>query len=93
MLADHRSSRSENSLELSALPAAVAILTARGLHPVRRTCRGRGVQMLKAVCKLGLEGIVLKKLDSPYRSGQSKNWIKVKNPKAPAATRAQDGTF
>jgi ATP-dependent DNA ligase len=40
-----------------------------------------------------LEGIVSKKLDSPYRSGSSKTWIKVKNPKAPAATPAIDGTF
>ena len=28
------------------------------------------------------------KLDAPYRSGPSKTWIKVKNPKAAAATRA-----
>jgi hypothetical protein len=27
----------------------------------------------------------LKELDAPYRSGPSKNWIKVKNPKSPAA--------
>ena len=49
--------------------------------------------MFKAVCKLGLEGIVSKKLNAPYRSGPSRNWIKVKNPKAQAATRAIDGTF
>ena len=30
---------------------------------------------LPAVCQLGLEGIVSKKLDAPYRSGPSKNWI------------------
>jgi hypothetical protein len=42
---------------------------------------------------LGLEGIVSKKLDAPYRSGRTKSWIKVKNPKSPAATRAIDGTF
>jgi len=52
-----------------------------------------GAAMFKAVCKLGLEGIVSKRLDAPYRSGPSKSWIKVKNPKAPAATRAKDGTF
>jgi ATP-dependent DNA ligase len=46
--------------------------------------------MFKAVCKIGL---VSKKLDAPYRSGLSKTWIKVKNPKAPAATRAIDGGF
>jgi bifunctional non-homologous end joining protein LigD len=44
--------------------------------------------MFKAVCKLGLEGIVSKKLDAPYKSGPSKAWLKIKNPKAPAATRA-----
>src|SRR5262245_3892247 len=44
-------------------------------------------------CKLGLEGIVSKKLNVLYRSGPSKAWTKVKNPKAPAATRASDGTF
>jgi bifunctional non-homologous end joining protein LigD len=47
----------------------------------------------KAVCKLGLEGIVSKKLDAPYKSGPSKAWLKIKNPKAPAATRAIGGTF
>ena len=49
--------------------------------------------MFAAVCDLGLEGIVSKKLDAPYRSGPSKSWIKVKNPKAPAATRVLEGTF
>jgi ATP-dependent DNA ligase len=54
---------------------------------------GDGAGLLEAVCKLGLEGIVSKKLNSPYKSGPSKAWIKVKNPNAPAATRAIDGTF
>jgi len=49
--------------------------------------------MFDAVCKLGLEGIVSKPLDAPYRSGPARSWLKVKNPKAPAATRAVDGTF
>ena len=47
----------------------------------------------EAVCRVGLEGMVPKKLDAPYRSGKSKAWIKVKNQNAPAATRAIDGTF
>jgi ATP-dependent DNA ligase len=46
---------------------------------------GHGDKMFAAVCDLGLEGIVSKKLDAP--------WLKIKNPKAPAATRAVDGTF
>jgi bifunctional non-homologous end joining protein LigD len=52
-----------------------------------------GDKLLAAVCQLELEGIVSKKLNAPYRSGPSKVWVKVKNPKAPAATRAVDGTF
>jgi bifunctional non-homologous end joining protein LigD len=52
-----------------------------------------GDELFTAVCKLGLEGIVSKKMDAPYRSGPSKAQILVKNPKGPAATRAADGTF
>ena len=52
-----------------------------------------GAEMFEAVCRVGLEGMVSKKLDAPYRSGKSKARIKVKNPDAPAATRAIDGTF
>ena len=40
--------------------------------------------MFAAACDLGLEGIVSKKLDTPYRSGPAKAWIKIKNPNAPA---------
>jgi bifunctional non-homologous end joining protein LigD len=35
--------------------------------------------------KLGCEGIVSKRLGSPYRSGRSKHWLK--NPAAPAVRR------
>jgi ATP-dependent DNA ligase len=41
----------------------------------------------KHTCKLGCEGIVSKRLGSPYRSGRSPHWVKVKNPKAPAVKR------
>jgi bifunctional non-homologous end joining protein LigD len=63
-----------------------------GIQYVEHT-EGDGAKMFAAVCKLGLEGIVSKKLDAPYKSGPSKAWLKIKNPKAPAATRAVDGTF
>jgi bifunctional non-homologous end joining protein LigD len=52
-----------------------------------------GDKMFAAVCYLALEGIVSKRIDAPYRSGPSKSWIKVKNPKAPAATRIIEGSF
>jgi bifunctional non-homologous end joining protein LigD len=64
----------------------------RGIQYVEHA-EGHGDKLFAAACKLGLEGIVSKKLDAPYRSGKTKTWIKVKNPKAPAATRAIDGTF
>jgi bifunctional non-homologous end joining protein LigD len=35
-------------------------------------------------CKLGFEGIVSKRLGSPYVSGRSRHWVKRKNPAAPA---------
>ena len=37
--------------------------------------------------KLGLEGIVSKRLGSRYRSGRSKDGLKFKNPEAPAVKR------
>jgi bifunctional non-homologous end joining protein LigD len=48
---------------------------------------GDGDILFAHACKLGCEGIVSKRLGSPYRSGRSKHWIKVKNPKAPAVKR------
>jgi bifunctional non-homologous end joining protein LigD len=64
----------------------------RGIQYVEHS-EGDGREMFKAICKLGLEGIVSKKLDAPYKSGPSKAWLKIKKPNAPAATRAIDGTF
>jgi bifunctional non-homologous end joining protein LigD len=46
--------------------------------------------MFEHACKLGLEGIVSKRRDSRYRSGRSKDWIKVKNPDSPAMLRLQE---
>lgn len=37
-----------------------------------------GAVVLKSACRLGLEGIVSKRLDAPYRSGRSRDWIKAK---------------
>jgi bifunctional non-homologous end joining protein LigD len=46
-----------------------------------------GEAAFRLVCAMGLEGIVAKRRDRSYRSGRTKDWIKVKNPDAPAATR------
>ena len=51
---------------------------------------GDGAAMFRHACALGLEGIVSKRRDAPYRSGRCADWIKVKNPAAPAATRIME---
>jgi bifunctional non-homologous end joining protein LigD len=46
-----------------------------------------GETVFRHACKMGLEGIVSKRKGSPYRSGRSPDWLKMKNPNAPAVTR------
>ena len=46
-----------------------------------------GETVFAHACKMGLEGIVSKRKDSAYRSGRSPDWLKMKNPAAPAVTR------
>jgi bifunctional non-homologous end joining protein LigD len=50
-----------------------------------------GNSIFRHACAMGLEGIVAKRRDRPYRSGRSPDWIKVKNPNAPAVTRLIEG--
>ena len=63
-----------------------------GIQYVEHT-EGDGEEMFPAACRLGLEGIVSKRLDAPYRSGPARSWLKTRNPKAPAATRVLEGGF
>jgi bifunctional non-homologous end joining protein LigD len=44
---------------------------------------GDGALAFRHACHMGLEGIVAKRRDRPYRSGRSPDWIKIKNPDAP----------
>jgi bifunctional non-homologous end joining protein LigD len=46
-----------------------------------------GDVVFRHACQLGFEGIVSKRLDSPYISGRSRTWLKLKNPMAPAVKR------
>jgi bifunctional non-homologous end joining protein LigD len=48
---------------------------------------GDGPTVFAHACRMGLEGIVSKRLGSPYRSGRSKDWLKFKNLEAPAVKR------
>ena len=51
---------------------------------------GDGPTVFAHACKMGLEGIVSKRRDLPYRSGRSPDWLKFKNPNAPAVTREME---
>jgi ATP-dependent DNA ligase len=46
-----------------------------------------GPTVFAHACQMGLEGIVSKRKTSTYRSGRSPDWLKSKNPNAPAVKR------
>ena len=50
---------------------------------------GEGAIVYRQACKLGCEGIVSKRLGSPYRSGRSAHWVKVKKPERVGQSRAR----
>jgi bifunctional non-homologous end joining protein LigD len=49
-----------------------------------------GPGLFRKACEFGLEGLVSKHRDRPYRGGRSKHWIKVKNRKHPATSRVME---
>ena len=49
-----------------------------------------GAAVFAHACKMGLEGIVSKRLGSRYRSGRSPDWLKFENPEAPAVRREEE---
>jgi bifunctional non-homologous end joining protein LigD len=51
---------------------------------------GDGAIIYKHACTLGCEGIVSKRLGTPYRAGRSAHWLKIKNPDAPAVLRLEE---
>jgi len=54
---------------------------------------GDGPTVFRHVCAMGLEGIVSKRTDAPYRSGPSKVWVKAKNPASDAVRREREETW
>jgi bifunctional non-homologous end joining protein LigD len=75
---------------LAVRKATLASLLARvapGLRFNEHIDEKDGPLVFAQACKLGLEGIVSKRRDSAYRSGRSPDWIKSKNPNAPAVMR------
>jgi len=51
---------------------------------------GDGAIIYKHACALGCEGVVSKRLGTPYRAGRSPHWLKIKNPAAPAVRRLDE---
>ena len=49
-----------------------------------------GELVFQHACRMGLEGIVSKRLTASYQSGPSRHWLKIKNPDSPAMVRARD---
>jgi bifunctional non-homologous end joining protein LigD len=69
--------------------ATLASIVAKASPGVRSNehMEGDGPTVFAHACKLGLEGIVSKRLGSPYRSGRSRHWVKMKNPACAAVKR------
>jgi ATP-dependent DNA ligase len=49
-----------------------------------------GPDLFRAACDLGLEGLMSKRRDRPYRAGRSPDWVKVKNRQHPAMERVKE---
>jgi bifunctional non-homologous end joining protein LigD len=80
-------------LPLSMRKANLARLLARGVDGIMISDFERGEigpDLFRHACLMGLEGLVSKRADSPYRAGRTSDWIKVKNPTSPAMMRAKD---
>jgi ATP-dependent DNA ligase len=80
-------------LPLSERKAALAKLLRKAKPGIRLSehIDGDGRIVFAHACKRALEGIVSKRVTSPYRSGRAKTWLKTKNPKAAATLRIQEG--
>jgi ATP-dependent DNA ligase len=55
-------------------------LRARSGIQVVEHLEGDGPEIYRHACALGLEGIISKRRDLPYRSGRSAAWLKIRNP-------------
>jgi hypothetical protein len=70
--------------------ATLASILQKSRHGVRlneHLEHDSGLTVFQHACKMGLEGIVSKRLGSRYRSARSPDWLKFKNPDAPAVKR------
>ena len=65
---------------LSERKAALAKLLRKAKPGIRYSehLTGEGRNIFEHACKLGLEGIVSKRITAPYRCGKVKTWLKTK---------------
>jgi len=80
-------------LPLSMRKANLAQLLARrinGIHLAPFEEGEIGPDLCRHACLMGLEGLVSKHRESPYRSGRFDRWVKVKNRQHPAFSRVLD---
>ena len=80
-------------LPLSMRKTNLARLLARrvdGIHLAPFEQGEIGPDLFRHACLMGLEGLVSKHRDSPYRGGRFDRWIKVKNRQHPAFSRVMD---
>ena len=52
--------------------------TRSGAVRIGRRLRGTGSALLRAACRRGLEGIIAKQRDAPYRGRRNRAWVKIK---------------
>jgi ATP-dependent DNA ligase len=57
-------------------PLGIGTQTTLGAGGARLPLSHDGELVFRHACKMGLEGIVSKRLGSRYRSGRSKDWLK-----------------
>jgi bifunctional non-homologous end joining protein LigD len=67
--------------------ASLLSRTGSGLRLNEHLEHDDGAEVFAHACGMGLEGIVSKRKESRYSSGRSPDWIKSKNPSAPAVKR------
>jgi bifunctional non-homologous end joining protein LigD len=81
------------SLPLSLRKTNLARLLARrpdGIFVAPYEAGEIGPDLFRKACDFGLEGLVSKRADRPYRAGRSMDWVKVKNRRHPAMSRVMD---
>jgi ATP dependent DNA ligase domain len=85
-----------NGYSANAPPHEITNIRLNRLPPARHRLSEHtaddGATIFQQACRMGLEGIVSKRLSAPYRSGPSRDWLKVKNPDSPAMQRAREGS-